>query len=50
MSFAIVTTRVTDEILQYWLDQKDRTDVNGTLLYQNGPMKAAYGTFLERFW
>lgn len=46
-SFAIVTSRVTDDILQYWLDQKDRTDVNGTLLYQEGPMKAAYGTFLE---
>mgnify|MGYP001241457448 FL=1 len=45
-SFAIVTTKVTDEILQYWLDQKDKTDSNGTLLYANGPMKAAYGTFL----
>ena len=46
-SFAIVTTKVTDEILRYWLDQKDRTNVNGTLLYPDGPMKAAYGTFLE---
>ncbi len=45
-SFALVTTKVTDEILQYWLDQKDKTDSNGTLLYANGPMKAAYGTFL----
>ena len=45
-SFAIVTTKVTDEILKYWLDQKDKTDSNGTLLYANGPMKAAYGTFL----
>ncbi|NYB52643.1 MAG: hypothetical protein HVN35_08815 [Methanobacteriaceae archaeon] len=45
-SFAIVTTKVTDEILQYWLDQKDKTNSNGTLLYANGPMKAAYGTFL----
>jgi hypothetical protein len=45
--FAIVTTKVTDDILQCWLDQKDRTDVNGTLLYPDGPMKAAYGTFLE---
>jgi|GEM_PF-1311396 len=44
--FAIVTTKVTDKILQYWLDKKDKTDVNGTLLYANGPMKAAYGTFL----
>ncbi|MFA0832880.1 MAG: right-handed parallel beta-helix repeat-containing protein [Methanobacterium formicicum] len=46
-SFAIVTTKVTDEMLQYWLDEKDRTNANGTLLYPEGPMKAAYGTFLE---
>jgi len=46
-SFAIATTKVTDGILQYWLDQKDRTNVNGTLLYPEGPMKAAYGTFLN---
>lgn len=46
-SFAIVTTKVTDEILQYWLDQKDKTDSNRTLLYANGFMKAAYGTFLS---
>jgi len=46
-SFAIATTKVTDGILQYWLDQKDRTDANGTLLYPEGPMKAAYGTFLN---
>lgn len=46
-SFAIAATKVTDGILQYWLDQKDRTNVNGTLLYPEGPMKAAYGTFLN---
>ncbi|NYB52465.1 MAG: right-handed parallel beta-helix repeat-containing protein, partial [Methanobacteriaceae archaeon] len=46
-SFAIVTTKVTDEMLRYWLDEKDRTNANGTLLYPEGPMKAAYGTFLE---
>ncbi|MBI5460142.1 right-handed parallel beta-helix repeat-containing protein [Methanobacterium sp.] len=46
-SFAIVTTEVTDDILRYWLNQKDKKDANGTLLYANGPMKAAYGTFLE---
>jgi hypothetical protein len=27
-SFAIITTKVTDEVLQYWLDQKDKKDVN----------------------
>jgi hypothetical protein len=31
-SFAIVTTKVTDEILQYWLDQKYKTDSNGNTL------------------
>jgi hypothetical protein len=44
-SFAIVTTRVTDEIAQYWADQKNATDSNGNLLYPLGAMKAAYGTF-----
>jgi parallel beta-helix repeat protein len=37
-SFAIVTTRVTDSIVNYWAEQKS--------LYPSGPMKAAYGTFL----
>jgi len=46
-SFAIVTTKVTDDILQYWLDQKDKKDANGGLVYVNGPMKAAYGAFLS---
>lgn len=45
-SFAIVTTKVTDEILQYWLEQKDKKNINGTYIYLAGPMKAAYGTFL----
>ena len=35
-SFAIVTTKITDEILQYWLDQKDKRDANGNLLYPEG--------------
>jgi len=46
-SFAIVTEKVTDEILKYWLDEKDKKDEEGTLAYGEGPMKAAYGTFLE---
>jgi len=29
------------------LDQKDKKDANGTILYGNGPMKAAYGAFLS---
>jgi hypothetical protein len=46
-SFAFVTTKVTDEILRYWLDQENKTDSNGNLLYPDGPMRAAYGTFLS---
>ena len=37
-SFAIATTKVNDDILNYWLNQYS--------LYQPGAMKAAYGTFL----
>ena len=44
-SFAIATTSVTDDIVEYWADQINATDVNGNLLYPKGPMKAAYGTF-----
>ncbi|BDZ72111.1 right-handed parallel beta-helix repeat-containing protein [Methanobacterium petrolearium] len=54
-SFAIATTRVSDDILRYWLNQKDNynlttnytyTEGNMTYLFGQGPMKAAYGTFL----
>jgi len=45
-SFAIATSKVTDDILQHWIEEKDRTDSNGNPLYPEGPMKAAYGTFL----
>ncbi|BDZ71965.1 chitobiase/beta-hexosaminidase C-terminal domain-containing protein [Methanobacterium petrolearium] len=44
-SFAIATTKVTDEIAQYWADQKNATNAYGNLLYPPGAMKAAYGTF-----
>ncbi|BDZ71966.1 hypothetical protein GCM10025861_24830 [Methanobacterium petrolearium] len=44
-SFAIATTKVTDEIAQYWADQENATDAYGNLLYPVGAMKAAYGTF-----
>nr|WP_245248299.1 right-handed parallel beta-helix repeat-containing protein [Methanobacterium petrolearium] len=37
-SFAITTTKVTNEVVQYWLDKQS--------LYAPGAMKAAYGTFL----
>jgi parallel beta-helix repeat protein len=37
-SFAIATTKVTDSVMNYWLNKKS--------LYAPGAMKAAYGTFL----
>jgi len=37
-SFAIVNTKITDDMVQYWLDKKSEYPVGG--------MKAAYGTFL----
>lgn len=37
-SFTIATTKVTNEVVQYWLDKQS--------LYAPGAMKAAYGTFL----
>jgi parallel beta-helix repeat protein len=46
-SFAIATTRISDAIMNYWADQKDRKDINGNYLYPEGAMKASYGTFLN---
>lgn len=46
-SFAIATTRISDAIMNYWVDQKDRKDINGNYLYPEGAMKASYGTFLN---
>ncbi|NMO09184.1 right-handed parallel beta-helix repeat-containing protein, partial [Methanobacterium subterraneum] len=37
-SFAIATTKITNNVVQYWLDRQS--------LYAPGAMKAAYGTFL----
>ena len=47
MTFTFANTKVDNNILQYWLSQKNRTDSNGTLYYNNGFMKAAFGSFLE---
>ena len=47
MTFTFANTRVDNDILSYWLDQKNRTLDNGSLYYDYGFMKAAYGSFLE---
>ena len=36
-----------DDVLSFWLGQKNRTCENGSLYYDNGFMKAAYGSFIE---
>lgn len=47
MTFTFANTRITDNILRYYLNQKDKTYKNGSLVYSNGFMKAAYGSFME---
>lgn len=47
MTFTFANNRVDDSILRYWLNQKDKTYDNGSLVYSNGFMKAAYGGFIE---
>jgi len=37
---------VVDDVLTYWLGEKDRM-VNGSLYYGQGFMKAAFGSFIE---
>ena len=37
----------TNKCLRYRLEQENKTDSNGNLLYPDGPMRAAYGTFLS---
>lgn len=47
MTFTFANDRVDIEVLGYWLNQSNRTDSNGSLVFDVGPMKAAYGSFLE---
>ena len=47
MTFTFANTRIDNDILAFWLGQKNRTYDNGSLYYDNGFMKAAYGSFLE---
>ena len=46
LTFTFANDKVTDDVLTYWLDEKNRT-VNGSLYYGNGFMKAAFGSFIE---
>ena len=47
MTFVFACDKVNNDILEYYLIEKNKTNDNGSLVYGNGPMKAAYGSFLE---
>lgn len=47
LTFTFISKKVDDNILNYWLDEKNKTYSNGSLIYENGYMKAAYGSFLN---
>ena len=46
-TYTFANSKINNNTLNYWLNQKNRTDVNGELYYNIGYMKAAYGSFLE---
>lgn len=47
LTFTFANTKVDNNILSYWLNQKNRTDSNNCLVYNEGFMKACYGSFLN---
>ncbi len=47
LTFTFASDKVADDVLSFWLNQKNRTCENGSLYYDNGFMKAAYGSFIE---
>lgn len=47
MTFTFANDKVDSDVLSYWLNESNRTDINGSLVFENGFMKAAYGSFLE---
>ena len=47
MTFTFANDKVDNDVLAYWLNESNRTEANGSLVYGVGPMKAAYGSFLE---
>ena len=46
LTFTFANDKVTDDVLSYWLGEKNRT-VNGSIYYEQGFMKAAFGSFIE---
>ena len=48
LTFTFVCDKLSDEDLVYWLNEKNKTYTNGSLVY-DGFMKACYGSFLNGF-
>ena len=46
LTFTFASDKVSDDVLGFWLGEKNRT-VNGSLYYDVGFMKAAFGGFIE---
>ena len=47
LTFTFANDRVSDELFEFYLNEKDRTYPNGYYYYNIGFMKVAYGSFLE---
>ena len=47
LTFTFITNKINNSVLRYWVDEKNKTYSNGNLVYSDGFMKAAYGSFLN---
>ena len=47
LTFTFVNTKLNNEILSFYLNEKNKIDSNGNFVYNNGFMKASYGSFLN---
>lgn len=47
MTFTFASDKITDQLFEFWLNEKNRTCQNSSLYYDIGFMKAAYGSFIE---
>ncbi|MDO5819837.1 MAG: chitobiase/beta-hexosaminidase C-terminal domain-containing protein [Methanobrevibacter sp.] len=47
LTYVFANDKVSSSVLSYWLSESNRTDLNGSLVFSNGFMKAVYGSFLE---
>ncbi|MCQ2977840.1 MAG: hypothetical protein MJ232_07495 [archaeon] len=47
LTFTFASDKIDDDVLSFWLNEKNRTCDDGSLYYSDGFMKAAFGSFLE---